>query len=43
MSILITTIPQQGRWHVYGLYLPDDVLQKIYLRNAENLLVNKDS
>jgi predicted TIM-barrel fold metal-dependent hydrolase len=36
-------IPQQGRWHVYGLYLPDDVLQKIYLRNAENLLVNKDS
>jgi predicted TIM-barrel fold metal-dependent hydrolase len=26
-------IPLQGRWYVHGLYLPDDVLEKIYLRN----------
>jgi hypothetical protein len=28
-------IPQQGRWYAYGLHLPDDVLEKIYYRNAE--------
>ena len=26
-------IPPQGRWRVYGLYLPDDVLKKIYRDN----------
>ena len=31
-------IPPQGRWRIYGLYLPDDVLEKVYLRNAERLL-----
>jgi predicted TIM-barrel fold metal-dependent hydrolase len=31
-------VPQQGRWYVHGLYLPQDVLEKIYLRNAERLL-----
>jgi predicted TIM-barrel fold metal-dependent hydrolase len=30
-------IPQQGRWHVCGLYLPDDVLARVYYRNAERL------
>lgn len=25
---------RQGRWHIYGLYLPDDVLEKIYNKNA---------
>jgi uncharacterized protein len=25
---------QQGRWMIYGLYLPDDVLEKIYNKNA---------
>ena len=30
-------IPLQGRWHVCGLYLPDDVLAKVYYRNAERL------
>ncbi len=25
---------RQGRWHVHGLYLPPDVLQKIYRDNA---------
>ena len=27
-------IPQQGRWYAYGLYLPDEVLEKVYWRNA---------
>lgn len=26
--------PYQGRWMVYGLYLPDEVLEKIYNKNA---------
>jgi uncharacterized protein len=29
--------PQQGRWMIYGLSLPDDVLEKVYHRNAESL------
>jgi predicted TIM-barrel fold metal-dependent hydrolase len=28
----------QGRWRIYGIHLPDDVLQKIYYDNAMNLL-----
>ncbi len=31
-------IPCQGRWFVYGLNLPDDVLEKVYRRNAEKIL-----
>jgi predicted TIM-barrel fold metal-dependent hydrolase len=34
-------LPLQGRWHVHGLYLPDDVLEKIYFRNAERLLLSR--
>jgi hypothetical protein len=30
-------IPMQGRWHVHGLHLPDDVLERIYYLNAEKL------
>ncbi len=30
--------PIQGRWHVYGLYLPDEVLEKVYLENAWRVL-----
>jgi len=30
--------PSQGRWQIYGLYLPDEVLEKIYYKNAERLL-----
>ena len=30
-------IPMQGRWHIHGLYLPEDVLKKVYYRNAEKL------
>src|ERR1700727_3109328 len=28
----------QGFWMIYGLYLPRDVLEKIYHKNAEKLL-----
>jgi predicted TIM-barrel fold metal-dependent hydrolase len=31
-------IPQQGRWHVHGLYLPEDVLSKVYHENARQVL-----
>jgi len=31
-------IPQQGRWYVHGLHLPDEVLEKVYFRNAERIL-----
>lgn len=29
---------RQGRWNVYGLFLPDDVLRKVYRENALKLL-----
>jgi len=35
-------IPIQGRWHVHGLYLPDEVLEKVYFRNAERILLLED-
>jgi len=28
----------QARWRVYGLYLPDDVLEKVYYLNAKKLI-----
>lgn len=37
----ISETPQQGRWYAYGLFLPDDVLQKIYWQNAERLFILK--
>jgi predicted TIM-barrel fold metal-dependent hydrolase len=36
----IGEIPSQGRWLVYGLHLPDDVLKKVYSKNAEMLFSN---
>jgi predicted TIM-barrel fold metal-dependent hydrolase len=30
-------IPPQGRWKIYGVYLPDDVLRKVYHENAVRL------
>jgi predicted TIM-barrel fold metal-dependent hydrolase len=30
--------PMQGRWHVHGLALPEDVLEKVYYGNAERIL-----
>lgn len=33
-------IPMQGRWHVHGLFLPDNILKKIYFLNAERIFLN---
>lgn len=33
-------VPLQGRWYVYGLHLPDEVLKKVYSINAEQVLLN---
>lgn len=33
-----TEVPAQGRWFVHGLYLPPEVLRKIYHDNAARLL-----
>jgi predicted TIM-barrel fold metal-dependent hydrolase len=35
--------PLQGRWMIYGLGLPDDVLEKVYHRNAEALFARFNS
>lgn len=29
---------RQGRWNIYGLFLPDDVLRRVYRENAVRLL-----
>jgi predicted TIM-barrel fold metal-dependent hydrolase len=31
-------IPDQGRWKIYGLNLPDEVLDKVYRKNAMKVL-----
>jgi predicted TIM-barrel fold metal-dependent hydrolase len=31
-------MPQQGRFFAYSLFLPDEVLEKVYARNAERVL-----
>lgn len=31
-------IPPQGRWSIYGLYLPNEVLAKVYYQNAARIL-----
>lgn len=31
-------VPFQGRWYIYGLHLPDEVLEKVYYRNAMRIL-----
>jgi len=31
-------IPPQGRWRIYGLYLPEEALAKVYFRNAGRVL-----
>lgn len=32
-----TDIPAQGRWNIYGLNLPENVLEKIYFKNSQSL------
>ena len=34
-------VPAQGRWYIYGLHLPDHVLEKVYFRNAERVILRK--
>jgi len=36
-------IPLQGRWQIYGIYLPDDVLKKVYHENARKVLLSHDT
>jgi predicted TIM-barrel fold metal-dependent hydrolase len=31
-------IPQQGRWYIYGIFLPDEALEKVYFKNAQRVL-----
>ncbi len=33
-------IPAQGRWQIYGLHLPDEVLERVYSKNAEGIFQN---
>ena len=33
--------PGQGRWAIYGVYLPDDVLHKVYFGNAERVIFKR--
>jgi predicted TIM-barrel fold metal-dependent hydrolase len=37
----LSEIPGQGRWSIYGLYLPDDVLQKVYSQNARRVILGE--
>lgn len=30
-------VPMQGRWHVCGIFLPDEALEKVYRLNAQRL------
>jgi predicted TIM-barrel fold metal-dependent hydrolase len=32
-------VPQQGRWRVHGVFLPEEVLRKVYSANAERILL----
>jgi predicted TIM-barrel fold metal-dependent hydrolase len=34
-------IPGQGRWRIYGIYLPEDVLARVYYQNAERILFKR--
>lgn len=36
-------VPSQGRWQIHGLYLPDDVLEKVYRGNAIKILATEGS
>lgn len=35
-------IPPQGRWRIYGIGLPDEILKKVYYQNAARLLGVKE-
>ena len=33
--------PGSGRWRIYGLHLPDDVLKKVYFQNAKRVILER--
>lgn len=35
----LAPVPSQGRWQIYGLYLPDDVLRRVYWDNAARVIL----
>jgi predicted TIM-barrel fold metal-dependent hydrolase len=37
----LSGVPGQGRWYVYGLYLPNEVLKKVYGDNARRVMFGK--
>jgi predicted TIM-barrel fold metal-dependent hydrolase len=39
----LSDITKQGTWRVYGIDLPDEVLKKIYVTNAERLIPSEAS
>jgi len=41
MEYPLSGINKQGRWRVYGIDLPDQVLKKIYYMNAEKILAKR--
>lgn len=34
-------IPGQGRWRIYGIFLPDEVLARVYYQNAERVIFHR--
>ncbi len=40
-NYVVDEIPTQGRWYIYGLNLPDDVLSKVYHLNAERIIFHR--
>jgi predicted TIM-barrel fold metal-dependent hydrolase len=34
-------VPPQGRWQIFGLGLPDDVLEQVYAGNARRLILDR--
>lgn len=34
-------VPLQGRWMIYGLRLPPEVLEKVYFKNAEKVILQR--
>jgi predicted TIM-barrel fold metal-dependent hydrolase len=37
----IEEAPVRGRWRIYGLYLPDEVLAKVYHGNAKRIILHQ--
>ena len=35
-------IPGQGRWNIYGIHLPEEILKKIYFSNANRIILKNE-